>query len=216
MEYIKFSYDHIEKSRRGMLRESVNMARSGSSNEEIRSQILNYLQEGLDLEDKVGWTKDGEVDLAKCIEILEKITDQHSAHEVREKIIRRNESLPNDPVVHMLRGLSEGYLNDPNERTVIFHIQSSIKNCFSYAKESDEIESWLADLYNFLSNREYLKNLYILAIQRIWSDSNFNFTPSFLKDNNNIVTVINDYKEAISNLEENIDLYKGQLSGLKI
>ena len=72
MEYIKFSYDHIEKSRRSMLRESVNMARSGSSNEEIRNQILNYLQEGLDIENNEGWTKDSEVDLAKCIELLEK------------------------------------------------------------------------------------------------------------------------------------------------
>ena len=74
--------------------------------------------------------------------------------------------MPNDPVVHMLRGLSGGYLNNPNERTVIFHIQSSIKNCFSYAKELDEIESWLADLYNFLSNKEYLKNLYVYAIKK--------------------------------------------------
>ena len=218
MEYIKFSYDHIEKSRRGMLRESVNLARSGSSNEEIRSQILNYLQDGLDLEEKVGWSKDGEVDLAKCIEILEKITNQHDAHEIREKMMRLNESLPNDPVVHMLRGLSEGYLNDPNERTVIFHIQSSIKNCFEYAKELDEIESWLVDLYNYLSNKEYLKNLYVYAIQKIWIDLNLNtkFTPTFLKDNNNIVTVITDYKKAISNLEKNIDLYKNQVSSLKI
>ena len=46
----------------------------------------------------------------------------------------------------------------------------------------------------------------------VWGDK----INTFLKDNNNIVTVITDYKKAISNLEKNIDLYKNQVSSLKI
>ena len=47
---IEFTYDVIEKSRRLAIRESVLLARSAQTDSDIRTRLMDYLQEGLGAE----------------------------------------------------------------------------------------------------------------------------------------------------------------------
>ena len=172
---IGFSYRVIERSRRRMLQESVQLARQAKGSEDIRKRLLNYLQEGLGSERIEELLAEESVELDAWKDVIMKIENALDAEQVRGTSIRALESYPEHPGLLLLRAVSESLCSDGNERTSSDEIETALRSALlDYGIEDEEIARVLESLFQF-SSAEETRNLQLpllLACLRLADENN--------------------------------------------
>ncbi len=112
---IGFTYDVIERSRRRMIQEAVLLARRARDDGEIRTRLLDYLQEGIGAERFELLLRSDRIDLGDWWAIVEKIRSPMDAGEVRGLCVRALESYPDHPGLLMTRSIAEVACSDHDD-----------------------------------------------------------------------------------------------------
>ena len=89
---IDFTYDIIERSRRRMMFEAVQMARYGISDEYIRNRVIEYLQEGAHSARLIELAESTSLDFTDWFELVDSVSEVEDAEELRGDISRILES----------------------------------------------------------------------------------------------------------------------------
>ena len=116
---VKFTYDLIERSRRGMIRASVDLARHAKADADVRRRLLDYLQDGMGAEVMDDLLGQERMDLEPWFEMLAKVGSPIEAGELRGLCIRRLESYPDHPCLLIARGVSEVLCSDCDEHSAL-------------------------------------------------------------------------------------------------
>ena len=112
---IEFIYDVIERSRRRMIQESVLLARRANSDEEIRTRLLDYLQEGLGAERISELLDQPQISLGNWYDLVDKCQTPVDAGELRGLCIRALETYPDHPGLLLCRAAAEAMCSDHDE-----------------------------------------------------------------------------------------------------
>ena len=80
---IDFTYDTIEKSRRRMLLEAVQLARRCDDDAAIRQSLMDYLQEGMDTTRVTELAESEEIDFEEWLNLIDDVSDNSEARELR-------------------------------------------------------------------------------------------------------------------------------------
>ena len=129
---IEFTYDVIEKSRRRMIKESVDLARSAGTDAVIRARLMDYLQEGLGSERISQLLKQQNVQLEDWSELIETVQTPLDAGELRGLCIRALESYPDHPGLLLTRAVAEAMCSDHNDSTSWQGIKAALEACSRY------------------------------------------------------------------------------------
>ncbi len=124
---IEFVYDTVERSRRRMIQESVFLARSAQHDHDIRSRLLDYLQEGLGTESIRNLLDESEISLMDWYEMIDKCDTPMVAGELRGLYIRGLESYPDHPGLLLTRAVSEAMCSDHNDSVSSQEINSAVR-----------------------------------------------------------------------------------------
>lgn len=116
---VKFTYDLIERSRRGMIRASVDLARHAKADADVRRRLLDYLQDGMGAEAMDDLLGQERMDLERWFEMLAKVSSPIEAGELRGLCIRRLESYPDHPCLLIARGVSEVLCSDCDDHSAL-------------------------------------------------------------------------------------------------
>ena len=133
---VSFCYDTIERARRRSIFEALEAAKNGNDPTVFRRRLLNYLQEGMDPDSFQKIVETDEIDFTECLEITNKVNNAIEAGELRGITIRFLESYPEQPVLLMLRALSES-LCDDCDGAIVFDAVTSL---FLSAREKYSLE----------------------------------------------------------------------------
>ena len=128
---VDFTYDTIEKSRRRMLLEAIQLARRCDSDAEIRQSLMDYLQEGMDVSRVTELAEREDIDFREWVELIDDITDASEAMEMRGVSIRLLEAYPDHAGLLSLRALTEALSSGGSETL----IRDSLKTAFTSAIE---------------------------------------------------------------------------------
>ncbi len=150
---IEFTYDVIERSRRRAIQEAVSLARSAKTDEQIRSRIIEYLQEGSKSKriDELLSQKQDNLD-----DWLAMIKDTKKAFEVGELrgiAIRRLEANPGVPGLFFARAASEAMCLDCNDLDCIREFTSGVEAGIKYQTNPAHIDEFITNLYEFGETR---------------------------------------------------------------
>ena len=135
---IEFTYDVIERSRRRSIQESMLLARSAQGDDEIRTRLMDYLQEGLGSE-RIGWLMEQQnVQLEDWWDLIEAVQTPLDAGELRGLCIRSLESSPDHPGLLLTRAVAETMSSDHNDSVSWQGIKTAVESCVrSRIPESD-------------------------------------------------------------------------------
>ncbi len=151
---IEFTYDLIERSRRGMIREALLLARQARGDAEIRIRLLDYLQEGFGAEHIEGLLLNEDVELAAWWDLVSKVQSIMDAGELRGLCIRALESYPDHPGLLMTRALSEAMCTDHDGTVSARGISAAIRSGVEkYGIERTDIEALIDEMYDLASTR---------------------------------------------------------------
>ncbi|MDA8624431.1 RecQ family ATP-dependent DNA helicase, partial [Alphaproteobacteria bacterium] len=128
---IDFTYDTIEKSRRRMLLEAIQLARRCEDDAEIRQSLMDYLQEGMDASRVTELAEQEDIDFKEWIELIDDVSDPMEAGELRGISIRLLEAYPDHAGLLSLRALTEALSPVGNETM----IRDSLRSAFTSAIE---------------------------------------------------------------------------------
>jgi hypothetical protein len=144
---IEFTYDIIERSRRRMMIESVQLARNGKTDQQIRERLLNYLEEGANTA-RVGFLAEQTVLLFEdWFELTDSISNRTEARELRGDVSRALEAYPNHSGLLLARSISEALAGDGDANLIKTNIKAAIEEGMSkYAKNENEINELFLSL----------------------------------------------------------------------
>ena len=147
---IDFTYDIVERARRSALRETVLLARNSANDGEIRSRILDYLQEG------VGAAQIEELVLREDVRLddwklkINLALSPVDASELRGLAMRFIESYPDHPGLLLTRAITELLCSSSNETISSQSLYSAIQSSKSKYDVDDmqweSILDWLDEL----------------------------------------------------------------------
>ena len=161
---IKFTYDLIERSRRDMIRASVDLARHAKEDAHVRRRLLDYLQDGIGAEAMDGLLGQERIDLEHWFEMVAKVSSPIEAGELRGLCIRRLESYPDHPCLRIARGVSEVLSSDCDDHSAVEQFTLALQfgidrydfshvevgevadRLFDFAEDLDEAERWNSGL----------------------------------------------------------------------
>ncbi len=151
---IEFMYDLVERSRRGMIREAVLLARQAQDDAEIRTRVLDYLQEGFGAEHIEGLLQNEDVELAPWWDLVFKVQSVMDAGELRGLCIRALESYPDHPGLLIARALSESMCSDHDENVSSRGIGAAIRSGVEkYGISHTDIQTTIEEMYDLASAR---------------------------------------------------------------
>ena len=151
---IEFTYDLVERSRRGMIREALLLARQARDDAEIRIRLLDYLQEGFGAEHIEGLLLNEDVRLAAWWELVSKVQSMMDAGELRGLCIRALESYPDHPGLLMTRALSEAMCTDHDGTVSASGINAAVRSGVEkYGIGRRDIEASIDEMYDLASTR---------------------------------------------------------------
>ena len=110
--FIEFTYDEIERARRRAILESILLARQSKTDSDVRTRLLDYLQEGIGYEKINELIQCEQVDLLAWLELTANIGNSIEAGEIRGLCIRALESSPDHPGLLLIRGVVETMASD--------------------------------------------------------------------------------------------------------
>ncbi len=145
---IEFTYDVIERSRRRATQESVLLARSAQSDAEIRTRLMDYLQEGLGSERIGRLLEQQDVRLAEWWELIEAVQTPMDAGELRGLCIRALESAADHPGLLFVRAAAEAMCHDHNDRATADGIETAVKECARKGIPERDTREMLNKLYD--------------------------------------------------------------------
>ena len=125
---IEFTYDTIEKSRRRMLLEAVQLARRCDDDAAIRQSLMDYLQEGMDTTRVTELAESEEIDFEEWLNLIDDVSDNSEARELRGISIRLLESYPDHAGLLSLRALTEALSGNGDEKLVRDSLNASFKS----------------------------------------------------------------------------------------
>ena len=151
---IEFTYDLVERSRRGMIREALLLARQARDDAEIRIRLLDYLQEGFGAEHIEGLLLNEDVELAAWWDLVSKVQSIMDAGELRGLCIRALESYPDHPGLLMTRALSEAMCTDHDGTVSSRGISAAIRSGVEkYGIGRSDIEASIDEMYDLALTR---------------------------------------------------------------
>ncbi len=151
---IEFTYDLVERSRRGMIREALLLARQARDDAEIRLRLLDYLQEGFGAEHIEGLLQNEEVELVAWWDLVAKVQSAMDAGELRGLCIRALESYPDHPGLLIARALSESMCPDHDENVSARGISAAIRSGVEkYGISRNDIETAIDQMYDLVATR---------------------------------------------------------------
>ena len=145
---IEFTYDVIERSRRRATQESVLLARSAQSDAEIRTRLMDYLQEGLGAERIGRLLERRDVRLAEWWELIEAVQTPMDAGELRGLCIRALESAADHPGLLFARAAAEAMCHDHNDSVTADGIETAVKECARKGIPESDTREMLNKLYD--------------------------------------------------------------------
>ena len=138
---IEFVYDHVEKSRRRAIYEMLEAARdaasSRNSDETLRARVLRHLEWSefdAPLDAMVNSPRGG----LDCVgDVLEQVEGPTDADALRGAVARRLQSVPDQPGLLIMRGISEALTRNANMDVAYQSVQSAL----TYATTTYRIET---------------------------------------------------------------------------
>ena len=174
---IEFIYDVIERSRRRMIQESVLLARRANSDEDIRTRLLNYLQEGLGAEQISHLLDQPEVSLADWLELVDKCQTPADAGELRGLCIRALETYPDHPGLLLARSASEAMCSDHDEGVSSQGMAAAIRgSILDYEVASADVHKTVEALFDLALVRARELGVSLIIALLGLDDSNSNLT----------------------------------------
>ena len=151
---IAFTYDVVERSRRGMIQEAVLLARKAQSDSEIRKRLLDYLQEGFGAERIDQLLRNEKINLSAWWELVGKVQTEMDAGELRGLCIRALESDPDHPGLLLARSLAESMCSDHDVTVSSKEIRTAIRvGVEKYEIAQTEIETTIDAMFDLASTR---------------------------------------------------------------
>ena len=145
---IEFTYDVIERSRRRSIQESMLLARSAQNDVEIRTRLMDYLQEGLGSERISRFLDQRDIHLGDWWELIEAVQTPLDAGELRGLCIRSLESYPDHPGLLFARAVAETMCSDHNDSVSWQGIKTAVESCVRYRVPESDTRIFLNNLYD--------------------------------------------------------------------
>lgn len=160
---VDFTYDVIERSRRSMIREAVLLARSATSDADIRRRLLDYLQEGLGADRILQLLDDETIDLVAWTALVQAVQTPLDAGELRGLCIRALQDYPDHPGLRLIRGVAEAMCSDQDANVVCQEIEAALREgILRYNLSDDAIESSMDALFELARTRAIALELPLL------------------------------------------------------
>ena len=151
---IEFIYDVIERSRRRMIQESVLLARRADNDGEIRSRLLDYLQEGLGAERISELLDQRTISLANWYELVDKCQTPVDAGELRGLCIRALETYPDHPGLLLARASAEAMCSDHDDGVSLQGIGAAIRgSILDYELTQTDVQETIESLFDLALTR---------------------------------------------------------------
>ena len=144
---IQFTYNSIERSRRRMMLETVEMARGGYSNNAIKERLLNYLQEGQHAERINKLAEEEDIVFDNWINLTDDIANRTEAKELRGDVSRSLETYPEHSGLLVVRSVSEALSGDGSKVIIKENLKAAVQHSVKkYHISMDEINSLFVSL----------------------------------------------------------------------
>ncbi len=151
---VEFIYDVIERSRRRMIQESVLLARRAQNDGDVRTRLLDYLQEGLGTEKISQLLDEPEISLLDWYALVDKCQTPMDAGELRGLCIRALETYPDHPGLLLSRAVSEAMCSDHDDGVSSQGIGAAIRGSIAdYELSQAEVEAVLERLFDLALTR---------------------------------------------------------------
>ena len=171
---IEFVYDHIEKSQRRATYEMLGAARaaaSRNSDEILRARVLRHLEWSefdAALDAMVNSPRGG----LDCVgDVLKQVEGPTDADALRGAVARRLESVPDQPGLLIMRGISEALTRNANMDVAYQNVQSALTYATTtYRIEEDVTANAFSDAINATMGKQNAGNIIVKAItEHEWS-----------------------------------------------
>ena len=172
---IEFVYDHVEKSRRRAIYEMLEAARaaasSRNSDEILRARVLRHLEWSefdAALDAMVNSPRGG----LDCVgDVLKQVEGPTDADALRGAVARRLESVPDQPGLLIMRGISEALTRNANMDVAYQNVQSALTYATTtYRIEEDVTANAFSDAINATMGKQNAGNIIVKAItEHEWS-----------------------------------------------
>jgi ATP-dependent DNA helicase RecQ len=125
---IKFTYDTIERSRRRMMLEAIQMARNGIDDTQIRERLLSYLEEGANAARVSELAEAENLEFSAWFELSDSIASASDARELRGDVSRILESYPYHAGLLLIRSISEALSGNGNSAVIKENLKAALIN----------------------------------------------------------------------------------------
>ena len=151
---ITFIYDVVERSRRRMIQEAVLLARRACTDDDIRTRLLDYLQEGLHAERMKQLLDQPEVSLSSWCDLVKKCQTPGEAGELRGLCVRTLETYPDHPGLLLTRAVAEAMCSDHDEAVSLQGIGTAIRRSIKdYDLEEVDVQKTIEALFELALER---------------------------------------------------------------
>jgi len=172
---IKFVYQHIELSRRSSLNEMLQAVSSTNDGEQLRSRILEFLQQS-EYDSRLNEVISSQFGgLDRIGEIIVEIISPQDSAALRGGVARLLGSYPDNPGLLLLRCVSEVLSRDTDLDVAAQSLEAAMKFAStSYGISSEEIANALIDLVQVVARKpEATEKLVSVVMEWEGSDRNF-------------------------------------------
>ena len=151
---VTFTYDVVERSRRRMIQEAVQLARHEQDDSDIRTRLLNYLQDGLGASYVDKLLDSDEIDLEDWHDLIQKPQTAVDAGELRGICIRALESYPDHPGLLLTRAVAESMCRDGDESVCSQGLAAAIRTGVGdYEIPAESFETVVENLFDLALTR---------------------------------------------------------------
>ena len=227
---IEFTYDIIERSRRRMILESVQMARNGTTDAQIRERLLNYLEEGASAA-RISELVDAPIiEFDEWFALIDEVSNRTEAKELRGDVSRMLESYPDHAGLLLTRSISEVLSGDGAKAVIRDNIKAAITSAINkYALTGEDMSEVFCSLLKrtngafsdvtepllevfieghedgslFLSDRVIIE---MLSVSESWGDELRNVALQF--------TTVLELEKAVPRLKAQADNIKKTIDGV--
>ena len=228
---IEFTYDIIERSRRRMILESVQMARNGTTDAQIRERLLNYLEEGASAA-RISELVDAPIiKFDEWFALIDEVSNRTEAKELRGDVSRMLESYPDHAGLLLTRSISEVLSGDGAKAVIRDNIKAAITSAINkYALTGEDMSEVFCSLLKrtngafsdvtepllevfieghedgslFLSDRVIIE---MLSVSESWGDELRNVALQF--------TTVLELEKAVPRLKAQADNIKKTIDGVR-
>ena len=127
-QIIEFTYDTIERSRRRMMFEAVQLARNGNTDAQIRDRLLNYLEEGANSARVTELVEAQTIEFGDWLDISDSLSTPSDARDLRGDVSRMLESYPYHAGLLLSRSISEALSGNGDLDVIKANLKAALLN----------------------------------------------------------------------------------------